>query len=639
MPTTVLRRMVTLTLIAALCATVVTTSSARAATTGDPFAGRELFVDPDAAAAREADRLRDSDPQRAALFDRIGDRPQADWFGDELTPAAVHDAVATRTATIRRAGALPVFVAYAIPARDCGQHSAGGVGSPAAYRDWIQAFASGLDGAPAVVVLEPDALAQLDCLAPAARQDRLALLRYAVGTLGAAGASVHLDAGHSGWHPAATMAQRLRAAGVEEARGFALNVSNHRWTDTEVAYARDLSARTDGARAVIDTSRNGRGPAPDGQWCNPDGRGLGPAPTTATADPVVDAYLWVKRPGESDGTCNGGPPAGEWWPAAAEGLAARALMEPRDASLPSRVAGADRVATALAVARAAWERAGTVVLARSDDPADALAGTSLAGHLDAPLLITDPAELDPRVTEEVRRLGADEVVVLGGPAAIADEVVDGLHDTGARVRRVAGATRAGTAAAVASEVTSSADTALLVHERSWPDALAVSGLAARRAAVGAPWPVLLAGEGLPTTTLEALDRLGVRRVLVVGGPAVLPDTIDEQVRATGRDAERLAGPTRHATSVAAARQDMALHGGGPLLLATSGGFADGLAAGGLAARSGGVVLLTPGEVADDGQLDWVARTGAALSATVAVGGEVAIADATRRAIERARTSG
>ena len=73
---------------------------------------------------------------------------------------------------------------------------------------------------------------------------------------------------------------------------------------------------------MIDTSRNGRGPA--GTWCNPKRRGLGARPTTETSNPRVDALLWIKVPGESDGTCNGGPPAGHWWPGYALGLARRA---------------------------------------------------------------------------------------------------------------------------------------------------------------------------------------------------------------------------------------------------------------------------------------------------------------------------
>ena len=58
---------------------------------------------------------------------------------------------------------------------------------------------------------------------------------------------------------------------------------------------------------MIDTSRNGRGPNHD-QWCNPPGRALGTLPTTTTGDPLIDAYLWIKAPGESDGTCRHGPP-------------------------------------------------------------------------------------------------------------------------------------------------------------------------------------------------------------------------------------------------------------------------------------------------------------------------------------------
>ncbi|GFH79734.1 hypothetical protein Sgou_44040 [Streptomyces gougerotii] len=76
---------------------------------------------------------------------------------------------------------------------------------------------------------------------------------------------------------------------------------------------------------VVDTSRNGNGPFTDGdpaeRWCNPPGRALGEAPTTRTGDDLVDAYLWIKRPGESDGECKGGPKAGQWWPEYALGLA------------------------------------------------------------------------------------------------------------------------------------------------------------------------------------------------------------------------------------------------------------------------------------------------------------------------------
>ena len=67
---------------------------------------------------------------------------------------------------------------------------------------------------------------------------------------------------------------------------------------------------------VIDTSRNGNGPAPSNEWCNPSGRALGQRPAYPPDESTIeglDGYLWVKVPGESDGPCNGGPGAGGWW--------------------------------------------------------------------------------------------------------------------------------------------------------------------------------------------------------------------------------------------------------------------------------------------------------------------------------------
>lgn len=119
----------------------------------------------------------------------------------------------------------------------------------------------------------------------------------------------------------------LFKAGLARADGFALNVSNFQPDATARAYGAKISQGTSGKHFVIDTSRNGDGPLPGDRaqaWCNPPGRALGTPPTDRTGDPLVDAYLWVKRPGESDGTCRGGPSAGTWWPDYALGLARRA---------------------------------------------------------------------------------------------------------------------------------------------------------------------------------------------------------------------------------------------------------------------------------------------------------------------------
>ena len=81
-----------------------------------------------------------------------------------------------------------------------------------------------------------------------------------------------------------------------------------------------------GVHYIIDTSRNGLGPAPDGalNWCNPPGRALGARPTAVTAGAHSDAYLWIKRPGESDGACHPGEPtSGLWFGSYAVGLVER----------------------------------------------------------------------------------------------------------------------------------------------------------------------------------------------------------------------------------------------------------------------------------------------------------------------------
>ena len=275
----------------------------------NPLAGRRLYVDPNSAAKRQAETLRRSSPQDAALLSRIADQPVARWLGGWV--GDVGREVDNAVSTIAGTGALPVFVAYNIPGRDCGQYSAGGANGGDAYRKWIRAFADGLHGRQSIVVLEPDALAGMDCLTAAGQEQRLGLLKDAVQVLEAQHAAVYVDAGNARWKSAETMANRLKQAGVESADGFSLNVSNYIDNAANIAFGERVSRLLGGKHFIIDTSRNGLGSTKD--WCNARGQALGVAPTTRTGHPLVDAFLWIKQPGESDGTCQGGPKAGSWW--------------------------------------------------------------------------------------------------------------------------------------------------------------------------------------------------------------------------------------------------------------------------------------------------------------------------------------
>lgn len=292
-------------------------------TAGNPIAGVTFYVDPGSRAVQQANAWRSSRPGDAQQMEKIAAQSHAQWFGN-WNPDVRADADRA-TSIASAAGAVPVLVAYNIPQRDCGGYSAGGSNSPDGYRAWIDAFASGIGSRRAVVILEPDALAGMDCLSAADQNTRTTLLSYAVNSLRSKGSiAVYLDGGHSRWHPASTMAPRLERADIANADGFSLNVSNFHPTADQMAYGDALSALVRGKHYVIDTSRNGLGAAGDAQWCNPAGRALGERPETATGNPLVDAFFWVKVPGESDGSCNGAPPAGEWMAEYALGLAQRA---------------------------------------------------------------------------------------------------------------------------------------------------------------------------------------------------------------------------------------------------------------------------------------------------------------------------
>jgi endoglucanase len=282
------------------------------------FIGATWFQDPYGFAHLAARRLKQTDPEGSALIEKIAVNGGADWIGD-WTPN-VGNWVLRRVQKITKDKAFPLFVVYNVPKRDCGQYSAGGADKSQAYKDWITAFAHAIGEQRAAVILEPDSLGLLKkCLSEADQKERLELLRFAVHAFeDQKNTAVYLDAGNAGWIPAPEMAERLKGAGIEEADGFALNVSNYKTTAASIKYGHEISKRLGDKHFVIDTSRNGNGP-PDvkgdveAAWCNPPGRALGTRPTTETGDPLVDAFLWLKKPGESDGECNGGPKAGVWW--------------------------------------------------------------------------------------------------------------------------------------------------------------------------------------------------------------------------------------------------------------------------------------------------------------------------------------
>ncbi len=419
------RRMLRRSLLSAALAVVGAALLASAAAGGAPVnrtlppSTRFYVAPPDPGAVKQGlQLLLHRDFTDAKLLVKMVTTPQAVWLNGG-TPQAVEKQVREAMLGAALEHAVPVFVAYDLPFRDCGQYSAGGALDTASYLAWIGGVARGIGNGKAVVLLEPDGLGIIPyntdinggaewckpdltgtgLTAATANQARYDQLNGAVDRLeGQPGASVYLDGVHSAWLGVGDIAQRLVKAGVQRAQGFFENVSNYQYTTNSVDYGTwisdcityatalssgdfggcpnqywnggppnwvgtaltpygvwsdtadpttqldhwtaGLNARYAGmlgstaptTHFIVDTSRNGQGPnnmstyaaAPynqpagaiaalqGGNWCNNPAAGLGPRPTANTGVPLLDAYLWVKTPGQSDGQCDAAGGARGW---------------------------------------------------------------------------------------------------------------------------------------------------------------------------------------------------------------------------------------------------------------------------------------------------------------------------------------
>ncbi|HZU56421.1 MAG TPA: glycoside hydrolase family 6 protein [Actinocrinis sp.] len=291
------------------------------AAAGSIASGTQFYVYPNSAVMKW-DAANPGDSREPAIASQIASQPQGIWFAN-YNPSTVQSDASAITSAAAAAGKTPVLVMYNIPNRDCGGASTGGAPDTASYKSYVQSFANGLGTHQVIVILEPDSLALQTCLSSSQAADRDAALAFAGQAIHAAdpAAKVYMDAGHSSWNSPSAQAAALNAASVKtSADGIFSNVSNFMNTSDEVNYDKQvLSAlgNPSNLHIVVDTSRNGNGPAPGNPWCDPSGRALGQPPTANTGDPAVDAYLWVKPPGESDGCADA---AGTFDPALAYAL-------------------------------------------------------------------------------------------------------------------------------------------------------------------------------------------------------------------------------------------------------------------------------------------------------------------------------
>ena len=325
---------------------------------GNPFAGAQIYIDPHYVAKIEATIKAESKAEGAAKTDAVdvASLKKAEAFSTAIWLSSIKDTASISktlddAAAQKKKSGQPVvttFGVYDLPERDCaavasnGQLTLANGGEKRYQKEFIDKIAASFKSHSQeriAVVLEPDSLANvatnLTIAKCAAAQDVYKhSIAYAIKQLALPNVTIYLDAAHAGWlgwsgnrdKIAALYADVLKeAGGVDRIRGFATNVSNYDSLENgdlaklepsdpakgELDYVKLLDQSLSevgivGKAFVIDTGRNGRAgiKTKSGSWCNIKGAGLGERPQANPA-PLVDAYLWIKPPGESDG---GGDP-------------------------------------------------------------------------------------------------------------------------------------------------------------------------------------------------------------------------------------------------------------------------------------------------------------------------------------------
>jgi cellulose 1,4-beta-cellobiosidase len=314
----------------------------------NPFQGARFYVDPEF--AKTVAKVTAPTPDDGARLKKVAAFPTAVWLESletaKLAGPTLDDALKQEAAG--KGPVVPVFVVYDLPNRDCAAEGSRGElsvdkGGEALYQSqFIDPIAAAFAAHPSqkiVVILEPDSLPNLVTNAElptcaAAEQIYRRGIAYAISKLSLPNVYIYLDAAHAGWlgwpknlPRAVTLFKEVlaMAGGPDRIRGFAVNVSNYdpsrepsgakknspdEPSQDELGYVDDLAAGlakvgVTGKGYIIDTSRNGKGfiRTSPGNWCNVKGAGLGERPTASPA-PNIDAYFWVKTPGESDGTAD-----------------------------------------------------------------------------------------------------------------------------------------------------------------------------------------------------------------------------------------------------------------------------------------------------------------------------------------------
>ena len=259
----------------------------------------------------------------------------------------------------------------------------------------------------------------------------------------------------------------------------------------------------------------------------------------------------------------------------------------------ARAAGKNRFATAAEISRSMRTKPSVVFLANGMNYADALAGVPIAKAMDAPILLTNTDTLPAETLAEIKRLGAKNVILLGGKDVISDKVVSTLKANGCNTDRIEGADRFETAVKIAKTFNPSPSDVFFVYGFNFADALSVGAAAGK---MGAPIIYLCTDGTIDKATaayLSDLKKQGcVSNAYVIGGEKVISkDMMNKAGSALGVTPKRISGANRYETCINVNKTFANLFKRKGVFIAKGLDFPDALAGGVLAASLEAPILL------------------------------------------------
>lgn len=271
-------------------------------------------------------------------------------------------------------------------------------------------------------------------------------------------------------------------------------------------------------------------------------------------------------------------------------LVLSSIQETEASGKYERIAGPDRLSTAIEISKEGWPNGliggRVVILARADNPADALSAASLAGVKDAPILLTFTDSISTKVLDEIKRLYASKVYVLGGEQAIGNNIVNTLKSRGLNVERISGSGRYQTASNINKVAKVNLNNkAIVVNGTAVADALSASTDSAYNGI-----PIYLATKDTLPVDLPA----NIKNVDIYGGLAVVSKKVEDSLKAKGINVRRFAGSGRYDTNrlaLAEFRPNNAILVRGTSVSSVKEDYPDAVTASGLVSRNhAGIVL-------------------------------------------------